>query len=363
MFGLSKNKTTNSDENQDKSENLKEKIDQDLRVRNMPNWQKSSVSFSKTKSSELNYNSGLSSHVGEGSAKSRSSHQTIGLVIIGGGLVLIAALVYLSYLFIIKPSLQPEATNTPEEVENIIENTELSSSPVEIDFENSAEVIETNPVILDIEETESVSSSSLDLIDETMPEEGVIILVEELEPILDSDNDGLNDEEEILLGTDINNTDTNGNTYPDLVEVENNYDPLGSGSLANNSNLSVYTDDVYGFQLLYPREFEYDSLNDNQVLLFSAPDGSFFQISIQENLEQEDLSTWYAKMFPENIVSYDKIKVNSSWEGIESQDSLNFYLTSNEKTNIFTISYIPALTGRIAYPNIFSMMIESLFFL
>ena len=44
---------------------------------------------------------------------------------------------------------------------------------------------------------------------------------------LDSDQDGLPDYIEKILGTDINNSDTDGDGYSDFEEIKNGYDPLG----------------------------------------------------------------------------------------------------------------------------------------
>ena len=43
---------------------------------------------------------------------------------------------------------------------------------------------------------------------------------------VDSDNDGLNDKWELIIGTDILNSDTDGDSYSDGSEVANGYDPL-----------------------------------------------------------------------------------------------------------------------------------------
>src|SRR3989344_6749156 len=43
---------------------------------------------------------------------------------------------------------------------------------------------------------------------------------------VDSDKDGLNDKWELVIGTDILNSDTDGDSYSDGSEVANGYDPL-----------------------------------------------------------------------------------------------------------------------------------------
>lgn len=48
---------------------------------------------------------------------------------------------------------------------------------------------------------------------------------------LDSDGDGLLDEEELIYGTDKNNPDSDGDNYLDGDEVLNGYNPLGKGKL------------------------------------------------------------------------------------------------------------------------------------
>jgi len=45
---------------------------------------------------------------------------------------------------------------------------------------------------------------------------------------LDSDQDGLPDYIEKVLGTDLNNSDTDGDGYSDFEEIKNGYDPLGN---------------------------------------------------------------------------------------------------------------------------------------
>ncbi len=49
--------------------------------------------------------------------------------------------------------------------------------------------------------------------------------------LLDSDSDGLKDEDELKYGTDENNPDTDGDGYKDGDEVKNGYNPMGAGKL------------------------------------------------------------------------------------------------------------------------------------
>ena len=48
---------------------------------------------------------------------------------------------------------------------------------------------------------------------------------------VDSDNDGLTDEQELTYGTDPNNADTDGDGYSDGDEVQSGYNPNGPGTL------------------------------------------------------------------------------------------------------------------------------------
>lgn len=48
-------------------------------------------------------------------------------------------------------------------------------------------------------------------------------------PILDSDHDGLSDQQELELGTDMHNVDTDGDGYPDGTEVRFGFNPLAGG--------------------------------------------------------------------------------------------------------------------------------------
>ena len=49
---------------------------------------------------------------------------------------------------------------------------------------------------------------------------------------VDSDSDGLTDDQEALYGSDPKNSDTDGDTYLDGAEVTNGFNPNGEGQLS-----------------------------------------------------------------------------------------------------------------------------------
>lgn len=67
---------------------------------------------------------------------------------------------------------------------------------------------------------------------------------------VDTDGDGLNDNVEIALGTDINNPDTDSDEFSDAVEVANGYNPLKGGgdrSLARRAEVDISQQRLYYF--------------------------------------------------------------------------------------------------------------------
>ena len=346
MFG-NKNKKTDT-----KEEEILTKVNQDMIVRNMPSLAR--VSGTIPRPSEQNAPAGetQSSNLSSMSVP-KSNFKMVGVVIIAGGLLLIGGLVYLSYVYIIKP--QTTKTKTP--VVNIVPekvsvvNTPRATATDEVLIATTSLVATVTPSTLDI----STSTDSIIMNEELGGKQNV-----NLPPLLDTDADGLNDQEEAVLGTNLTLADSNGNTYSDLVEINNNYNPVASGKLSENSNLAKYTNKVFGYEILYPKDWLVNSLNQDSVITFTAPDDSIIQISAQENTDRQSILGWYDSSFADSTITYDKLKTTSTWDGIYSNDNLNFYLTDKKRTNVYVVSYVPAVDSYLAYPNIFALMVNSL---
>ena len=315
------------------------------------------------------------------SAKSgKSKVKTTGLLIIGGGLILILALAYLSYHFIVKPVAQPTTsavvaqpaateTATTTTVAATTTNNITTSSPVAPQISNELTVSST---ILQLEPGVSPKATSLlvnpQATSSVATNTGVMATSSEtvggtsskLPPLADTDQDGINDLEEQAFGTSATSSDTNNNGYPDLTEIKNNYNPIGTGHLASDTALATFINSKLGYYILYLKNWPEAAVNNGDTVVFTAPDDSLIQISVQDNSRHVAISDWYQNLFPGTDSSQLTQKSTATWDGVGPTGGTNFYLTDKSKQRIFVVSYIPAVSGHLVYPNVFRMMINSL---
>lgn len=318
---------------------------QDMIVHNMPSPSRLSGGFSGAQRS------------GDGgsslpAASQKQNFKTVGFLIIGGGIIFIGILIYLSYHFIISPTA---GKNVPVQPVINEQKQTTTTAPVIV----SASVPTSTPVIIAtttaVEIATSTNATSTLMNEELGGRDG-----SNLPALLDSDSDGLIDEEEALLGTSAASNDSDGDKYSDSAELSQGYDPAGSKKIADNPNLTVYSNKTFNYNLVYPKSWEEKSLAEDATVVFMAPEDSLIQISVQDNPDKAGILGWYESSFPETTATYDQLLSADGWDGIMGTDGLNFYLTDSAHKNIYVISYIPAVSGRLVYPNIFKLMINSL---
>ncbi len=341
MLG-NKNKKPNIDQE------LATKVNQDLLVRNMPKFNRTIGAAYSVPATKENTQSNLLADVG----RAKHNFKMVGGIIIAGGLIFIGALVYLSYIYIIKP----QTKNTTPVVATVVPKTNTASSTTETEATTSTITVATTSTI--VEATSSAPELATSSASSTMNEELTGKQNTNLPPLVDSDSDGLNDEEEVVFGTNPQLADSNNNSYPDLTEINNNYNPAGSGKMVDNANFTKYTNNTIGYSTIYPKTWTVRSLNDESTITFTAPDDSIIQISVQDNTDKQSILGWYSNSFSEATVTYDKLKTTDNWDGVMGDDGLNFYLTDKKHKNIYVISYIPAVDGRLVYPNVFKVMVN-----
>ncbi|MCX6798204.1 MAG: thrombospondin type 3 repeat-containing protein [Candidatus Falkowbacteria bacterium] len=337
-----KNKKVKDTDSKNKGQELSERINQDIVVHNMPS---KSVLANSTYSQNSNHSVG---------SDNADKHKKIGLFIIGGGLVAILGIIYLAYIFIIKPAAQPSPNSQAPVASSSTANQVASAvAPAPVEPTPSVNINEANiPISTSTELATSSASSTL-----VFPgEEKIIKSVGQ--PILDSDNDGLNDSEEAILGTDPKLSDSDGDGFPDLAELLSGYNPAGTGKLTDDSNLAKYS--VANYEILYPKTWTLKPLTTDASVIFSAPDESFVQLSVQKNTDALDIEVWYQKEFAVATIPSTQLISNSIGTGVLSDDGLTAYFTDVNRNNIYVLDYTPLDAKNLAYPDIFKLMINSL---
>ena len=278
----------------------------------------------------------------------QASAKTTGLVIIiGGAIVLLIASAALYYFLFRKPNAivtqkppvaaennQPPADQIPKTPKALIAtDTETATLPPNGE-------IATTTIATTTSEITPAAELSLSL--------GV-----------DGDNDGLTDIEEIFLGTGSTTPDTDSDGYLDGAELINLYNPAGDGKLTANSQIALYENKTFAYDLLYPLTWQTSINGGDDSLMFKTGDNQFVQVIAQPNINKQTVDAWYREQLDVlTINEVDRVS-GSNWQGIKSSDGLNIYLMDKKQNYIFSLTYNPGGAKTLEYFNIFQMMIKS----
>lgn len=192
---------------------------------------------------------------------------------------------------------------------------------------------------------------------ETAAEEGSS---EEPVAAADDDKDGLTNSEEALLGTNAKASDSDTDGYNDLEEINNGYNPAGTGKIAANTSLGTYLNTTFNVSLLYPVEWDRTIASTDDSVMFTASNRQFVQMLVQPNSNQEDIVDWYRSTFNTQTVPNNQLVINETWDGVKTTDGLTVYLTNKDKTYIFVVTYNLGSSKILEYKNIFDLTVRSL---
>lgn len=235
----------------------------------------------------------------------------------------------------------------------IPESQDLSLSaqiPVEADTVQAATntVADSNIAI----STSSVEASSSLVIPENITER-------EKKNWLDSDNDGLSDQEEDVLNTNKNNSDSDGDGTSDKEEFLALSNPAGNGELIDNVKIKKYENGVPKYSLLYPSTWQFGQQEANTVV-FTSEDGNKIQVLSMPNSKKQSIDVWFNSEVSAKPVS-DKQRVSKNgWSGIISENGMNVYVANQSQDKIFIISYKSFASDENIYINIFTVLLNSL---
>lgn len=352
-----KNKNKKEEESKD-SKNY-DQVESELIVHNMPSHERLNKDIDNPK-----LLGDISVRGGDSQAEQDS--KKIGIIIISVAIVIIILAAFLTYKYVISPAAKGGGeqsnviipSNEKKEDTEIQENLDKElrqESTVDENLDN----VDAGVIAEEDQKIGDLSDNDLNGVNDPMQEEFLGLDAEDLLPLIDSDGDGLFDDEEVVLGTSIHLEDSDNDGHGDLVEIKNFYNPLGTGFLSEASSLSIYKNSKPDFSLLYPNAWEFKKVNDN-LFIIDLGEGSLIQLTILENNDRLSILNWYQESFSDLNIPNNRLFSNDIYEGVLSDNHLNIYLADNSKEKIFTFSYIPASLGRLAYANIFEMIYTSL---
>ena len=323
-----------------------QKVNEDLIVHNMPSQKSLSGNGFLEKSGVSASFQVLAPH---------NNFKKIGALIIIGGFIVIGALIYLSFTFIIKPATKNSSSVAivKQPLTNIATDTASVSDQSESINVSTATVAVVSPSVdMSLSASSTADNPPLDALNGSTTDQVL--------PLLDSDNDGLYDEEEIALGTNPNLADSDVDGYPDKTELDGGYNPNGLNKLIDDLALLKYSNKAFNYDILYPKAWDLKEVSVDNTVIFTAPDDSIIQVSVQDNPSKVNIMSWYSDAFSGAALTSDKLITNPTWDGVMSDDGLNYYLTDKKHQKIFIVSYLPIFTNRLAYPSLFKALLNSL---
>jgi hypothetical protein len=289
------------------------------------------------------------------------------LILISGAIFLIAAGFGFYYLvFKLQPAAKVPVVTDNEQTEAT--STEQPAVTPEVPATTSPEITTEAATT-----TTATSTNSVTLATSTA---GTINLT----PAKDTDQDGLTDDEEALLGTDPNKQDTDGDGYNDLAEVIKLYNPTGPGKITDDPKIKVYSNEAYDYSFDYPADWATSSPGGDDVSVVTtikigpsqtadsqvnSINSQFMQVNVSPNEKKQSINDWYKEQFnltqidPNNIVNHLDANGLQDWQGVKNQDGLTVYLTDKNNSNIYTINYDVPLGEILNFPNIFNLVVAS----
>lgn len=300
-------------------------------------------------------------------AKNTGGKNTGMFILLGGGVMLFLMMGALYYFLIYSDRAPSKESASPAEKSEVATPAPVPPAPV-------SSPSPVDPVATTTEPVASTSASST--IDNYNPEMDLSFAsataatsseatTTPAEPTpakgKDTDSDGMTDAEEMLLNTNPELADTDGDNYPDLDELRKLYNPAGRGKVtdANSTIYKRYTDPTYRYYLYLPAVSTPTSFQDGSVL-FKVGATDFIKISREEDAGNAVLADWYKENQQLAEIDPALFITKKGWSAIKSADGFIVYLQKVGAVGIYVVNYNHGLNNMIEYPNIFDLAVNSL---
>lgn len=185
---------------------------------------------------------------------------------------------------------------------------------------------------------------------------------------LDTDGDGLSDEEEALYKSDINLIDSDDDTYEDSLEIRNLYSPSNTApqTLLGAGLVSEFISEKQKYRLLYPITWKTQKIDgdDSNVIFISSNPTEYVELKIEDNPGRLSLSQWVKLKLATAPL---KFKATYSEEIFENKDKSlqgillpEFYMVFfADENKIYFLTYQFDATKSLSYQTTFLMFAKS----
>jgi hypothetical protein len=175
----------------------------------------------------------------------------------------------------------------------------------------------------------------------------------------DSDNDGLTDvEETVIYGSNAQDTDTDRDTFVDLNEVLNLFDPIlpPPNQLQNNPGFSVYTNVDFGFSMIVPRVWAVGVDTTTREVTFTGATGDSVVVKVVDKDVGETFEQWFARTYTNGTVTTQVTKTKYGYS-VLGTDRMHNWVEVDGK--VFGVRYV-SVSPTIEYNVTYQMMLMSI---
>lgn len=178
---------------------------------------------------------------------------------------------------------------------------------------------------------------------------------------VDSDNDGLTDTEEDLLGTDPGVADTDNDKYPDGHEVYYLYNPAGKEPirLISSNLVKEFVNPNFNYKIYVPTKWAIGNVDDDyRDVLFSTVTGEYIEVRTFDKTASQSFESWFSEYAPQekidNLVEFTTYYKQTGWR---RGDYLVYYFVTTDK--VYVLVYHTTDSSIVNFRTIGKVMARS----
>lgn len=180
----------------------------------------------------------------------------------------------------------------------------------------------------------------------------------------DLDNDGLTDLAEEEFGTDPSNFDTDGDSYPDGLEIYYLYNPKGfePQKLVDSNLVKVYENLNFSYRVYLPVNWAVGAVDqEERQVLFSTLSGENIEVRVFDLQSGESFENWFTRMAPsQNLSLLVDFETRFGYSGKMRNDNLVYYFIKDNR--VYVLLYHTTDSMIVNYKSVLSLVARSLDF-